>query len=147
MSEGGFAPLPGVPHAIAQQARSRLDTRVRRKLEGIEEAATAALLLVRVLGDRVEAARRELLDVERQLDWFQTDPTAMARSRYVQRDTRGTGVTVSEPIGGPRDLALRAGDLREEVARLTVRRDAAQARWNALGRLATRCREHLGVTE
>ena len=103
MSEGGFAPLPGVPHAIAQQARARLDAKAKAKLEQLEEHAETLLVAGRVLADRVVTLRREIVDVERQVAAFEHDPLARGRSLHRMRSAApgSTIVDVRERSASP----------------------------------------------
>jgi hypothetical protein len=120
-----LGPVAVTRPAGAAYARLRLDPRVRAKFETIETEAEDALAIVRLGSDRLNEARRALVDVQ-------------------QRITFATADRYRPPVGLP-DLEAERMDAEQRVARLVRDHEAAQARWTVASQLRTACAAYLGL--
>jgi hypothetical protein len=116
----------GVPGA-ARRIRLALDPRVRAKLERLESQASSARAEVFRLGDLIDAERQRQAELDHRY--------ATLEANYLFRADKAEVDAI----------AAERATCDEEIAALTVQRNAAQERWQRLARLAERCRVHLGL--
>jgi hypothetical protein len=163
-----------VNHHDEVRERVGLPSHVDQKLTMLEERARALRAAAkdveerwheaRIRATRLEAeeaeARRPAVPPTRRVIVHErtrpSDPVAAAQ-RAEQLAATGEApaptperrITVVDDIAAHErfvaDVAMRAGRARAERDRLTLLREAAQARWNAAARLLTACRRHVGL--
>ena len=144
-------PLMGMPTApgYAARVRAALPPAARAKLESIEADALAALALARTHADRLTDGVEEQRRVSTRLDELRAMHPSLLPGSWIANPKAGPRARTWIPAAGDNvaDLERDLERVTDEVARLTAQRDAAQARWQSLGRLATACRRHLGLPE
>jgi hypothetical protein len=120
---GAAVTVPGA----ARRTRFALAAPVREKLERLEAQASSARAEVFRLGDLIDGERQRQVQLDQQYASFEAN--------YFNRIDKAD---VDQ-------LHAERATCDEEIAAVTVQRNAAQERWQQLARLAERCRVHLGL--
>jgi prefoldin subunit 5 len=131
----------------ARRARQALPAAVRRKLETLETDAEVARVRAQTLNDQARALRDEEQRLARRLEELRATHPTLHPGTWVRDPNAGPTARTWQPAVGDNldDLAHDLEQTTTELARLTSKRDAAQARWNTLAQIAERSRAHLGV--
>lgn len=143
----GILQRPTAPLAHGRQMRAALPPAVRRKLEHLETIAAEAHAVVRLASDRATVAHEELRRITDRIAELRSTHADWHPGRWIPDRSKGPTAmiwqaTPGESIG---DLETALATATVDSERLAAVRDAAQARWQRLARLAERSATYLGV--